>query len=102
MLYEASSRVNNPIYGCTADILQLQKEIAELESQLAATEAELNYMRSQYGKFMFILGIGSVDDQFLYPTDATSPSAEYISHEEVNPYLWSAMGNVEPVDSDAH
>ncbi|GLJ33752.1 hypothetical protein SUGI_0678420 [Cryptomeria japonica] len=43
MLYEASARVNDPIYGCTAEVYKLQKEIAELKSQLVAIHAELNY-----------------------------------------------------------
>ncbi|XP_059064214.1 LOB domain-containing protein 4-like [Cryptomeria japonica] len=62
MLYEASARVNDPIYGCTAEVYKLQKEIAELKSQLVAIHAELNYVRSQYGKFVFLLGTGSLDD----------------------------------------
>ncbi|GLJ33753.1 hypothetical protein SUGI_0678460 [Cryptomeria japonica] len=87
MLYEASARVNDPIYGCAAEVYQLQKEIAELESQLATTKAELNQMRSEYGKLVFLMGTGSLDDQLVYPIDATSPPGEYIIYEEVDPFL---------------
>lgn len=87
MLYEATARVNDPIKGCAGEVFQLQKEIAELESQLVATEADLNHMRSQYGKFIFLLGTGSLDDQLVNPEDATSGPGESIMYEELDPLL---------------
>ncbi|GLJ33755.1 hypothetical protein SUGI_0678490 [Cryptomeria japonica] len=92
MLYEASARLNDPIYGCTAEVYQLQKEIAQLESQLVTTMLELNQMRSEYGKLVFLLGTGSLDGQLVYPTDAISPPGEYIMYEEVDPLLsWGPL-----------
>lgn len=41
MVYEASARVVDPIYGCTGAICRLQKQILDLQSQLATTQAEL-------------------------------------------------------------
>ncbi|GLJ18168.1 hypothetical protein SUGI_0321000 [Cryptomeria japonica] len=41
LVYEASARVNDPIYGCTAAIYLLQKEVLHLQSRVATVEAEL-------------------------------------------------------------
>ncbi|GLJ14295.1 hypothetical protein SUGI_0230170 [Cryptomeria japonica] len=41
MVYEASVRVVDPIYGCTGTICLLQRQILQLQSQLAITRAEL-------------------------------------------------------------
>ncbi|GLJ14299.1 hypothetical protein SUGI_0230260 [Cryptomeria japonica] len=41
MVYEASARVVDPIYGCIGAICRLQKQILDLQSQLATTQAEL-------------------------------------------------------------
>ena len=41
MVYEANARVVDPIYGCTGVICVLKKQVLELQSQLATTEAKL-------------------------------------------------------------
>ncbi|KAH9330767.1 hypothetical protein KI387_002875, partial [Taxus chinensis] len=40
MVCEASARVQDPIHGITSAVHQMEKKIAELESQLAARQAE--------------------------------------------------------------
>ncbi|KAH9330761.1 hypothetical protein KI387_002869, partial [Taxus chinensis] len=45
ILYESSARVKDPVHGCAGIVYQLQAKIAELESQLAATQAEVVSMR---------------------------------------------------------
>ncbi|GLJ14856.1 hypothetical protein SUGI_0241660 [Cryptomeria japonica] len=41
MVFEASARVADPIYGCTGEVYRLQKKVLELQSQLESTQAEL-------------------------------------------------------------
>ncbi|GLJ17625.1 hypothetical protein SUGI_0306930 [Cryptomeria japonica] len=41
MVYEASIRLKDPVHGCATQVQQLQKQIVELKSQLAATQAEV-------------------------------------------------------------
>ncbi|GLJ14287.1 hypothetical protein SUGI_0229760 [Cryptomeria japonica] len=41
MVYEASARVHDPIYGCTGEVHRLQKRVLQLQSQLEVTEANL-------------------------------------------------------------
>ncbi|XP_057853086.2 LOB domain-containing protein 1-like [Cryptomeria japonica] len=41
MVIEANARLENPVHGCASAVYQLQKQIAELGSELAITQAEV-------------------------------------------------------------
>ncbi|KAI3426686.1 LOB domain-containing protein, partial [Psidium guajava] len=41
MVYEANARIRDPVYGCAGAICHLQKQVSELQEQLAMTQAEL-------------------------------------------------------------
>ncbi|GLJ18151.1 hypothetical protein SUGI_0320700 [Cryptomeria japonica] len=41
LVYEAGTRVNDPIYGCTGAICRLQKQVLKIQSELAASKVEL-------------------------------------------------------------
>ncbi|XP_038895012.1 LOB domain-containing protein 1-like [Benincasa hispida] len=41
LVYEANARIRDPVYGCAGAICQLQKQINELQAELAKTQAEL-------------------------------------------------------------
>ena len=41
LVYEASARVVDPIYGCTGAICLLERQVLDLQSQLAINQAEL-------------------------------------------------------------
>lgn len=47
MVYEASARIRDPVYGCAGAICQLQKQVSELQTQLAKAQAELVNMQCQ-------------------------------------------------------
>ncbi|KAJ8560880.1 hypothetical protein K7X08_027070 [Anisodus acutangulus] len=47
MVYEASARMKDPIYGCVGTISSLQHQIDLLQSQLATAQAELVHMKMQ-------------------------------------------------------
>lgn len=47
MVYEASTRIRDPVYGCAGAICHLQKQVSELQAQLAKAQAELVYMQCQ-------------------------------------------------------
>lgn len=47
MVYEASARIRDPVYGCAGAICHLQKQVSELQAQLAKAQAELVTMESQ-------------------------------------------------------
>ncbi|XP_023533075.1 LOB domain-containing protein 12-like [Cucurbita pepo subsp. pepo] len=41
MVYEASARMRDPVYGCVGAITFLQNQVSRLEMQLAAAQAEI-------------------------------------------------------------
>jgi len=47
MVYEASARIRDPVYGCAGAICQLQKQVNELQAQLAKSQAEVVNMKLQ-------------------------------------------------------
>lgn len=48
LVYEASARIRDPVYGCAGAICQLQKQINELQAELAKTRAE--FVNMQYNQ----------------------------------------------------
>ncbi|CAI9759247.1 unnamed protein product [Fraxinus pennsylvanica] len=47
MVYEANARLRDPVYGCAGAICQLQKQISELQAELAKAKAEILNMQCQ-------------------------------------------------------
>ncbi|GLJ18158.1 hypothetical protein SUGI_0320870 [Cryptomeria japonica] len=52
LVYEASVRVKDPIYGCTGAICRLQKQVLHLQSQLATTKAEILDVQANLASFV--------------------------------------------------
>ncbi|RZC83751.1 hypothetical protein C5167_046537 [Papaver somniferum] len=51
MVYEANSRIRDPVYGCAGTIYQLQKQVSDLQAQLAKSQAEIISMQCQQAHF---------------------------------------------------
>ncbi|CAI9772426.1 unnamed protein product [Fraxinus pennsylvanica] len=54
MVYEANARLRDPVYGCAGAICQLQKQINELQADLAKAQAEILNMQCQNANLKFI------------------------------------------------
>ncbi|OAY37956.1 LOB domain-containing protein 1 [Manihot esculenta] len=55
MVYEASARIRDPVYGCAGAICHLQKQVNELQAQLAKAQAELVNMQCQQANLVAFL-----------------------------------------------
>ncbi|KAK8629690.1 hypothetical protein V6N13_078522 [Hibiscus sabdariffa] len=55
MVYEASARIRDPVYGCAGAICQLQKQASELQAQLAKAQAEIVTMQCQQANLVAII-----------------------------------------------
>ncbi|OWM84163.1 LOB domain-containing protein 1-like [Punica granatum] len=55
MVYEASARIRDPVYGCAGAICQLQKQVSELQAQLAKAQAEIVNMQCQQANLVAML-----------------------------------------------
>ncbi|PIN04549.1 hypothetical protein CDL12_22916 [Handroanthus impetiginosus] len=47
MVYEANARLRDPVYGCAGAICQLQKQIGDLQAELAKAQAEIMNIQCQ-------------------------------------------------------
>ncbi|XP_057955762.1 LOB domain-containing protein 1-like [Malania oleifera] len=55
MVYEANARIRDPVYGCAGAICQLQKQVSELQGQLAKAQAELVTMHCHQANLVAFL-----------------------------------------------
>nr|CAB3460049.1 unnamed protein product [Digitaria exilis] len=55
MVYEASARIRDPVYGSAGAIWQLQKQVNDLKAQLARAHAELAGARAQHAHLLALL-----------------------------------------------
>ncbi|XP_019430270.1 PREDICTED: LOB domain-containing protein 1-like isoform X2 [Lupinus angustifolius] len=70
MVYEANARIRDPVYGCAGAICQLQKQVSELQVQLAKAQAELVNMHCQQTNLVALICMEmtqSQDQQLLQP-----------------------------------
>ncbi|KAG2308469.1 hypothetical protein Bca4012_082443 [Brassica carinata] len=55
MVYEAGARMRDPVYGCAGAIYHLQRQVSELQAQLAKTQVELVSMHLQRSDLLELL-----------------------------------------------
>ncbi|PIN16131.1 hypothetical protein CDL12_11219 [Handroanthus impetiginosus] len=55
MVYEANARLRDPVYGCAGAICQLQKQVIELQEQLAKAQAEIINIQCQNANLMALI-----------------------------------------------
>ncbi|XVF22355.1 hypothetical protein REPUB_Repub12eG0165500 [Reevesia pubescens] len=55
LVYEATARIRDPVYGCTGAIFQLQKMVQELEMQLESTKTRVLELQQQNEQLLSIL-----------------------------------------------
>ncbi|KAI4352897.1 hypothetical protein L6164_007104 [Bauhinia variegata] len=70
MVYEANARIRDPVYGCAGAICQLQKQVNELQGQLAKAQAELVNMQCQQTNLIALICMEmsqSQDQHMLQP-----------------------------------
>ncbi|GMN24596.1 hypothetical protein TIFTF001_000618 [Ficus carica] len=76
MVYEASARIRDPVYGCAGAICQLQKQVNELQAQLAKAQAELVNMQGQQANLVAFLCMEMAQSQqgiMSYDHDGSPP-----------------------------
>ncbi|XP_010414515.1 PREDICTED: LOB domain-containing protein 11 isoform X1 [Camelina sativa] len=66
MVYEAGARMRDPVYGCAGAIYHLQRQVSELQAQLAKTQVELVGMQLQRSSLL----------ELIYKMEQTKLSAQ--------------------------
>ena len=75
MVYEANARMRDPVYGCAGAICQLQKQVNELQAELARAQADLVNMQTQHANLVAIICMemaNSQQQQYCAPPSANS------------------------------
>lgn len=55
MVYEANARLRDPVYGCAGAICQLQKQVSDLQAELAKAQAEVLNMQCQQSNLLSLI-----------------------------------------------
>lgn len=83
MVYEAKARIRDPVYGCAGAVCQLQKQMNELQAELARARAEISSMQIQQAHLMELMRADT--DQRPSLSSSTEQSMDsYISHAAYN------------------
>ncbi|KAE8721496.1 LOB domain-containing protein 1 [Hibiscus syriacus] len=76
LVYEATARIRDPVYGSTGAICQLQKMVQELTMQLESTKARVLELKQQKDEFLGLLvNVNYLD--LLSPVNGGSFSLNY-------------------------
>jgi len=76
MVYEASARLEDPAFGCTGIIHQLQRQLSDLHSQITTTQATIQKVRSQQAALLAsVAGFNTAGEDVdkFNPTSSASP-----------------------------
>lgn len=95
MVYEAGARIRDPVYGCAGAICQLQKQVSELQAQLAKAQAEILTMQHQQTNLVAFLCMEMAQsasqppaEQFVDNLIDTSPTIyQNNSNNNISPFL---------------
>ncbi|KAK9168957.1 hypothetical protein Syun_001097 [Stephania yunnanensis] len=90
MVYEANARIRDPIYGSAGVICQLQKQVSELQEQLARAQAEVVSMQCQQTNLMTFIFMEmaqcshSQNQQCFGSSDASPSHTNTTSTDDLN------------------
>ncbi|CAO2816477.1 unnamed protein product [Amaranthus hypochondriacus] len=74
MVYEANARLRDPVYGCAGAICQLQKQVSDLQAELAKARAEMVNMQCQQANLLALICMEMTQSQdIVMPTSPQAP-----------------------------
>ncbi|KAJ8442990.1 hypothetical protein Cgig2_014512 [Carnegiea gigantea] len=88
MVYEANARLRDPVYGCAGAICQLQKQVSDLQAELAKARAEIVKIQCQQANLLaFIcMEVTQSEDQVMAPPSNEDPYGTTTSNNFLNFY----------------
>ncbi|KAJ0987686.1 hypothetical protein J5N97_006042 [Dioscorea zingiberensis] len=84
MVYESNARIRDPVYGCAGVICHLQRQVNDLQAELAKAQAQLVNMQTQKANLM----------DFLCMEMAQSP-------QPLENYYMSSSSNIDFFEADS-
>ncbi|KAA0051930.1 LOB domain-containing protein 1-like [Cucumis melo var. makuwa] len=95
MVYEASARIRDPIYGCAGSIFHLQRQINDLQIELAKAQAEVLRMHCQQANLMTLIckELGQMPEPPMHDHYNIASPQGYYSYS----YLFEESNVLEPL-----
>ncbi|KAA8539353.1 hypothetical protein F0562_026045 [Nyssa sinensis] len=87
MVYEANARIRDPVYGSAGTICHLQKQVSELQAELAKAKAEVMSMQCQQSDLVALICMKMSESQEPISYQLPYENANFFS-EELEP-LWT-------------
>ncbi|XP_030546613.1 LOB domain-containing protein 1-like [Rhodamnia argentea] len=93
MVYEASARIRDPVYGCTGAISQLQKQVVELQAQLAKAQAEIANVQCQNANLLALIcmEMAQIQDQPVFQPQCPTVDASCFLDETSLISTWEPL-----------
>ncbi|CAI9770840.1 unnamed protein product [Fraxinus pennsylvanica] len=88
MVYEANARLRDPVYGCAGAICHLQKQVNELEEQLAKAKAEILNMHCQQTNLMALIWMEMAQSSPMSSSEQSLDNIINFQDENNLEYLW--------------
>ncbi|XP_021744341.1 LOB domain-containing protein 1-like [Chenopodium quinoa] len=85
MVYEANARLRDPVYGCAGAICQIQKQVSELQAELAKAKAEVVNMQCQQANLLAFICMEMTHSQDVVMPNTTSSSSPPQDPYETSP-----------------
>lgn len=79
LVYEANARMRDPVYGCVGAISYLQKQVSQLQMQLAVAEAEILCFQMQQEPAVPVIS----DRDQLMMDDPDDDSSFFLCHNNL-------------------
>ncbi|KAG0466164.1 hypothetical protein HPP92_017744 [Vanilla planifolia] len=76
LVYEASARVRDPVYGCVAAISTLHRQVELLHAQLALAQAEIVHLHLQHAAYLAVEPLGSDAAGYAMETETRDSNNE--------------------------
>jgi len=92
MVYEANARLRDPVYGCAGAICQLQKQVSDLQAELAKARAEIVNTQCQQANLIAFICREMTQFQEVSPPSPQDPyetSDDFLNFYEDNNNLSS-------------
>ncbi|KAI3748879.1 hypothetical protein L6452_12288 [Arctium lappa] len=90
LVYEATARMRDPVYGCVGAISYLQNQVSQLQIQLAMAQAEILCTLQPPPPSSAING--RLPPQLLHPT-TTMLMDDVVSNDMISSYLHNTINN---------
>ncbi|KAI3734789.1 hypothetical protein L6452_14268 [Arctium lappa] len=94
MVYEANARLRDPVYGCAGTICHLQKQVNELQAELAKAQAEMVNLQCRQSNILTLIRM-----QMEQPLPVSPPLQQQTLYDNISFFDDNVinLGSLEPL-----